>query len=150
MAPTPQMAMPRLLLPAALVLALASAQEPFCGRISDPASALTLQCLEPDATIAEVLFADYGEPSGGCSAPSSNPKCTSASYYGAFVKKNCTGRHSCALSTFWPGVTPHRDPCYGTPKSLLVRAKCSAGVGCSAPWRAHSRRRVYRSEPTKQ
>ena len=45
------------------------------------------------------------------------------------MAENCTGKHTCTIDTYWPGIRPHVDPCFGKVKTLLVVAHCSSGFG---------------------
>jgi len=103
----------------------------FCGSVRDPSYLLTLSCDEPNATISDIVFADYGRPSGGCTAPRKDPSCSSAEL-DHVVGTNCTGKRNCTINTYWPGVTPHVDPCLGKVKTLRVVARCSSGEGTAS------------------
>lgn len=100
----------------------------FCGSVTDPAFLMEIGCDELNAVISEVVFADYGTPSGGCMAPRITKNCSSA-VLDEVVRRNCTGHHSCTINTYWPGVFPHIDPCLNIVKTLLVVARCSEGGG---------------------
>jgi hypothetical protein len=105
----------------------------FCGNITDETSDyLTLSCDETAAVISRVIFADYGLPTGGCATPKAHKGCSSSRLDGV-VRHNCTGKHSCTINTYWPGVVPHIDPCFGKVKTLLVVAQCSVGGGRATP-----------------
>ncbi|XP_010269108.1 PREDICTED: beta-galactosidase 16-like [Nelumbo nucifera] len=70
--------------------------------------------------ISKILFASFGNPSGDCksyaigSCHSSNSK--------AVVEKACLGRRHCSIPQSIKAFGG--DPCSGTPKALLVDAKC--------------------------
>ena len=100
----------------------------FCGSVHDPSYLLTLSCDEPNATISDIVFADYGRPTGGCTAPKKDLNCSSAEL-DRVVASNCTGKHHCTINTYWPGIVPHVDPCFGKIKTLRVVARCSSGSG---------------------
>jgi hypothetical protein len=100
----------------------------FCGSVHDPSYLLTLSCNEQNATISDIIFADYGLPTGGCTAPKKDPNCSSVEL-DMVVTTNCTGKQRCTINTFWPGITPHIDPCFGKVKTLRVVARCSSGNG---------------------
>ena len=100
----------------------------FCGSVHDPFYLLTLSCDEQNATISDIIFADYGLPIGGCAAPKKDPNCSSMEL-DKVVTTNCTGKQHCTINTYWPGITPHVDPCFGKAKTLRVVARCSSGNG---------------------
>jgi hypothetical protein len=103
-------------------LAPPAGTDPFCESTGE-AGDLLLQCAFENATISDVLFASYGAlvaqcpaPRAGCTAPNST----------AVVEGLCLGKNSCSIpsgNAFWG------DPCLGTPKTLTVLARCSAGGG---------------------
>ncbi|XP_076956713.1 beta-galactosidase 16-like [Bidens hawaiensis] len=70
--------------------------------------------------ISKIVFASHGNPSGNCENYSVG-KCHSSNSQ-QIVEKACLGKRQCSIShmTKYFGV----DPCPGTPKTLLVDARC--------------------------
>jgi hypothetical protein len=95
---------------------------PFCGSIIN-LSDLTLTC--PQGVISEIIFADYGTPTGSCGSWAVNASCSAANS-SSIVSAYCLGQQSCTV----PATTAiFGDPCYGTVKTLDVVAECSTGGG---------------------
>ncbi|KAI7749913.1 hypothetical protein M8C21_033957 [Ambrosia artemisiifolia] len=108
-----------------------------CGRVSDSHPArvnslevpnhyqgklrpqIHLQC--PDKRIiSKIVFASHGNPSGDCDNYSIG-KCHSSNSQ-QVVEKACLGRRQCAV--YHTTESFGEDPCPGTPKTLLVDARC--------------------------
>ncbi|MFS7983632.1 putative beta-galactosidase [Helianthus anomalus] len=108
-----------------------------CGRVSDshpprvnsrevsghyqsrPTPRVHLRCPKKQI-ISKIVFASHGNPSGDCENYSIG-KCHSSNSQ-QVVEKACLGRRQCSISH-----TPEsfgEDPCPGTPKTLLVDARC--------------------------
>ena len=100
--------------------------DPFCGTVGEN-DALQLECAQPDATIAKIVFASYGTlnvnapcaalTNGSCSAPTSR----------AVVEAACLGKQSCSVTASNDAFGG--DPCPGQNKALGVVARCSTGGG---------------------
>ena len=75
--------------------------------------------------ISDIVFADYGTPSGSCGSWAVNASC-SANCSEAVVRAACVGKASCSINTDTPTFG---DPCFGVSKRLVVQAACSAGGG---------------------
>ena len=56
-----------------------------------------------------------------------NSTCGNATDAVAVATQRCVGKHNCTLESGPPML--ERDPCYGTFKSLFVRATCTKGQG---------------------
>ena len=77
-------------------------------------------------TINEVVFADFGTPSGSCIAGFHvNSSCTSdpKDSAKAIVQKMCLGKQSCVLQA---NVQTFGHQCLGVPKRLAVQVTCGA------------------------
>jgi len=102
----------------------APARDPFCGQGGE-GSPLRLACLDAGATIQEVRFASYGDPSGDCPAYAAGS--CAAPNSSAVVRAACLGRQACAVDVSNDAFGG--DPCPGVSKSLFVVAHCSSGGG---------------------
>ncbi|KAJ0522453.1 putative beta-galactosidase [Helianthus annuus] len=84
-----------------------------------PTPRVRLRCPKKQI-ISKIIFASHGNPSGDCENYSIG-KCHSSNSQ-QVVEKACLGRRQCSVSH-----TPEsfgEDPCPGTPKTLLVDARC--------------------------
>ncbi|XP_071713832.1 beta-galactosidase 16 [Rutidosis leptorrhynchoides] len=105
-----------------------------CGRVSDshpqklssrdrfqlrPRPRVHLQCPK-NRKISRIVFASHGNPSGDCESYSIG-NCHSPNSQ-QIVEKACLGKRQCSI----PHTTENfgDDPCPGTPKTLLVDARC--------------------------
>jgi hypothetical protein len=89
----------------------------------------TLSCPEAGQNVYHVLFADYGTPSGNCSAGFQvDPTCTTSASAVARAKLLCLGKPGCALESSNDVWGP--DPCPGQPKTLTVQVDCDSGDHC--------------------
>ena len=110
-----------------------SAVLPSCGTCQNGGpppmtpNRLDLSCDGPTATISEVQFASYGNPTGSCGAFADGP--CNAGNSTSVVSKACLGQHACSV---YPNTTTFGDPCFGTPKVLAVQFTCSDGGAGSA------------------
>ena len=106
----------------------------FCGAAagaSPPTRALSLACEAPGATL-HVLFASYGAggPPPQCGSAPAPPPCADARAP-AVVSAACEGQRSCTVFQGAPSFP--EDPCPDQPKTLFVKAACSAGNGAADP-----------------
>jgi hypothetical protein len=101
------------------------ASDPFCG-LSDENTDMTLQCLDPGATIQKILFASFGAGVKGQCGSFTLGSCNSNNSL-SVVSNDCLGKNSCTISP----TNDHfgGDPCPGTSKQLWVTAHCSTGNG---------------------
>lgn len=77
------------------------------------------------ATIATIPYLSYGtEPQGSCGSLQV-PSCDINSTVRTLIESQCIGKTECRI---WPNTTTFGDPCFGTPKVLVVEASCSAGT----------------------
>ena len=97
---------------------------PFCGS-SGEGSNLQLQCDDAGATIDQIVFASFGNPSGSC--PAMTKGSCSAPTSMSVVEAACVGRNNCSIAV--SNQNFGGDPCAGTPKNLVVVAHCSSGGG---------------------
>lgn len=88
---------------------------------------LDLSCDGAAATISEIQFASYGNPTGSCGAFVDGP--CNAVNSSTVVSAACVGQHACSI---YPNTTTFGDPCFGTPKMLTVQFACSDGGAGSA------------------
>ena len=106
------------------VLAPQQGTDPFCVETGE-SGAIVLQCAQPNATIATIIFASFGAPLAGCPSPIYNASCTAPNST-AVIESLCLGQNSCSIpsgDSFWG------DPCRWTPKRLVVQAHCNSGGG---------------------
>lgn len=80
----------------------------------------TLTC-PAGQTIAQIVFASYGNPGGSCGAFTTDASCD-ASTSTSVVQSACLGKNTCTI-TADNGSFP--DPCSGIQKSLAIEARCS-------------------------
>ena len=110
--------------------AAAAAATPFCAQCANggaPPMENTLlhaACADAGATIAAVLFASYGTPTGTC--PAFARGACDAATSASVVQAACVGRRECVV---YPNTTTFGDPCFGTAKTLAVALTCSTGAG---------------------
>jgi hypothetical protein len=95
---------------------------PFCGSVIN-LDTLSLFCAS--GLIDQILYADYGTPSGDCGTWRSNATCTSPTAT-AIVTAACVGKASCSVVA---GPPNFGDPCLDTVKYMDVQATCSTGGG---------------------
>ena len=102
----------------------AKGNDPFCGE-EDEGNTLSLECVEAGATVASIVFASYGTPTGSC--PNFSAGSCAAPNSLATVQAACVGKHACSIDV--SNEVFGGDPCAGTSKRLRVVAHCSAGGG---------------------
>ena len=88
-------------------------------RECQPEDALTLNCTD-GGVIKNITFADFGTPKGTCGAFMSEPLCSTSAAAKAYVEKLCLNQPSCSIMPDRTLFGP--DPCYATPKHLIVEA----------------------------
>lgn len=86
---------------------------------------VTLSCTSPGSLISSVDFAQFGMPTGNCSAGFGEGPCGSVSTTIEWVKKECMGKASCLLDP--RGALG--DTCPNHVKTFAVKAACSSGSG---------------------
>ena len=101
-------------------------RDPFCGTTGE-GSSLQLECAQPGATIAKIVFASYGtlDTNVPCAALT-NGSCSAATSR-AVVEAACLGKQSCSVDA--SNGAFGGDPCPGQNKALGVVARCSSGGG---------------------
>ena len=90
---------------------------------------LDLSCTLPGATISRIEFASYGTSPQGVCGSYRQPTCTAANT-STVITSACQNHQKCRL---WPNTTTFGDPCFGTPKELVVQFSCSEGPGTALP-----------------
>eukprot|EP00039_Didymoeca_costata_P029663 m.25773 g.25773 ORF g.25773 m.25773 type:complete len:676 (+) comp7738_c0_seq2:7-2034(+) len=106
---------------------------PFCGTLQPPNSpgeSVTLQCVESNATMIGVDFADWGLIKGAC-GDYSKGSCTCPDAL-SYVQKLCLGNNSCTLIPY-PTLG---DPCQGIPKQFAAQVRCSGTKGGTSSGKA--------------
>lgn len=84
-----------------------------------------LQC--QGSTIASVVFASYGTPTGSCSDGFKGSSCNAD--LTKYVSQQCVGKSQCTISCKEGACGSFKvsDPCYGTPKHVSIQVACAAG-----------------------
>jgi hypothetical protein len=124
---------------------LSRGSNPFCGNSSQPPygsafQSVELTCADPAATIARIVFADWGAPSGSCAAGfAAAANCTDAQPTMEYARQACLGRRHCSLSpcsvdALWcvrsgAQLESEANPACPTPKRFAVSAMCSGADG---------------------
>jgi hypothetical protein len=95
----------------------------LCGCVVD-GKRLLLTC--PGAgTIARVVFASIGTPTGGCGDMAVGKCAGKQALATKYVNDTCMGKHGCSLDASINTFNGWSDPCYNVVKSVAVAVECT-------------------------